>query len=348
MDKKSNSSNFQFLKEGPLTENLQFGHREITETLRKIISDSPTNLTIGLFGGWGTGKSSIVESLNKELLRSSIPMIVFDVWKHEGDALRRTFLKELDKQLSAPPYGNHYVTSRNILDPRVYSSSSSVTEMYKLYFPKLKLHLLLLFTFSLVITIPLFVMFAICSLIFNVNIFNGINTGSITSIISTSIAGGFLFKYLDSFIKTDKIDYKQDRLQDPHEFENEFDKLIQNLKDDKNRIVITFDNLDRVSGDSALKIISTIKTFLDYKNTDSTKTVIFLIPCDVSAIKKHVSSPLLNDDSESELYIDEFLRKFFNTSLWIPEFYTTELESFAMQKLEETNILEFKNDIFLG
>jgi adenylylsulfate kinase-like enzyme len=79
-------------------------------------------MTIGLFGGWGTGKSSIVENLKTNLLSEKTPVVIFDVWKHDGDALRRTFLKNMDIQLSSAPYGERYVNAQNILSPQVFSA----------------------------------------------------------------------------------------------------------------------------------------------------------------------------------------------------------------------------------
>jgi len=159
------------------------------------------------------------------------------------------------------------------------------------------------------------------------------------------ITVSLIAKFFESFIKTEKIDLREDKFQDPHEFEQEFRKLIAALKNRPRKVVITFDNLDRVSGDSALSIISTIKTFLDFKGLkDCPSSVIFLIPCDVDSMKRHIRQSLKTKEGvEDNHYIDEFLRKFFNTSIWIPDFYWTDLERFATSKLLETEIPEFNN-----
>jgi len=345
MNQNSAKDDFTFLKETPVNagSDLEFGHKEIIATLENIISKTSHNLTIGLFGSWGTGKSTIIEVLKCNLKTKYIPLIIFDVWKHEGDALRRTFLKEVDDQLSVQ-YGDDYVKKKHILQAQVYTSSSVTTEKYKVYKEKLLLNLGLLFLFTFVITLPVIILYNLFKYVFDVNIFNGITLPAVSTLLISVFSGGLLFKYLDSFIKLEKTDTKQDRFQDPHEFEQEFANLVANLKNEKNKLVVTFDNLDRISGDNALKIISTIKTFLnDGKHTD--KTVFFLIPCDVLAIKNHITIPLsAMEGAEKEMYLEEFLRKFFNTSVWIPEFFSTELESFASAKLTETKIAAFKND----
>ena len=63
------TSKIKYLVESPNTEsgNLKFGHLQIINTLKQIVYASSSSMTIGLFGNWGSGKSSIVENLKKEL-----------------------------------------------------------------------------------------------------------------------------------------------------------------------------------------------------------------------------------------------------------------------------------------
>jgi DNA replication protein DnaC len=55
-----------------------FGHRHFALALRSLIEseDHPTPFSIGLLGGWGTGKSSIKEMYMAELRN--------DATKHQG------------------------------------------------------------------------------------------------------------------------------------------------------------------------------------------------------------------------------------------------------------------------
>ena len=53
---------------------------------------------VGLEGGWGAGKSTIVRLVAEKLKgtsASSTRIAVFDAWAHQGDPLRRTFLEQL-------------------------------------------------------------------------------------------------------------------------------------------------------------------------------------------------------------------------------------------------------------
>jgi len=100
---QSETNDIHFLSDQHIETNeisqTKFGHEGIAETIKNIIISCPTRFTIGLFGKWGTGKTTIINRLKNKLQNEKIAVVEFDVWKHEGDALRRTFLKEIVKQL---------------------------------------------------------------------------------------------------------------------------------------------------------------------------------------------------------------------------------------------------------
>ncbi len=71
------------------------GAKPYVETLTEIISKSNTPFTIGLFGGWGVGKSSIIKTIKEKFNddpKSGIEIFTYDAWKYLNDSFRRTFL----------------------------------------------------------------------------------------------------------------------------------------------------------------------------------------------------------------------------------------------------------------
>jgi predicted KAP-like P-loop ATPase len=93
----------RFLSDQPLSadrkQEMRFGHPSIVENLKTLVLSCPTPFTIGLFGKWGTGKTTILDALKCEFHATEIAAIKIDAWKHEGDALRRTFLQDTINQL---------------------------------------------------------------------------------------------------------------------------------------------------------------------------------------------------------------------------------------------------------
>jgi len=62
----------------------EFKHAEIADVIKQIVLECPMPFTIGLFGSWGTGKTTVSNFLRKSLLSvKNIAVITFDVWKFE-------------------------------------------------------------------------------------------------------------------------------------------------------------------------------------------------------------------------------------------------------------------------
>lgn len=68
------------------------------DTLSEVIEKSKTPFTIGLLGSWGSGKSSIVKTLQKHFdsdKNKQVSFFIYDAWKYSKDSFRRTFILEL-------------------------------------------------------------------------------------------------------------------------------------------------------------------------------------------------------------------------------------------------------------
>ncbi len=318
----------QPLKSEAAFESAKFGHKEIAETLTSIIVNCPTPFTIGLFGRWGAGKSTISFMLQSEMATKKLGFVLFDVWKHESDALRRTFLKESLKQLEK----QKRISKEFKLEDRVDSKITRKVEgefQFK--------NLIKKYWASGLLIMGLFVLIG-----FIIDYFLGFDAAKnyISTIISLLTGGGILAvivsKTMSYFLTSETITHEIDRFKDPHEFQSEFERLLSNLSAEK--MLVVFDNLDRVTHEKAIEILTTIKTFLETENVKG-KGVIFLIPCDDRAIKEHIKNVYkLSADTSDAFNEEEFLRKFFNASLRLPDFYPTELESFAMDLLKQTSI----------
>ncbi len=65
------------------------------EILREVIQDSNTDtpLTIGVFGSWGSGKTSLMQMISDALAPFPFKIVWFDAWKYDKDySLWRAFL----------------------------------------------------------------------------------------------------------------------------------------------------------------------------------------------------------------------------------------------------------------
>lgn len=322
-DDKLQTAEITFLSDQPLSadreQEMRFGHPSIADNLEDIILRCPTPFTMGLFGKWGVGKTSIINVLKERLLSKDVATVIFDIWKHEGDALRRTFLKEATNQLKEQPKG---LLDTFTLD---YGVDSPVTRVFQ---GGLKLNKKIK---RIIIAMVLGVIIA--------GVIIGLKWNqALGTYLSIVLGGGavstILVCLLQQGLTTETTTITQDRFQDPHEFEKQF-KIIRD-ETQASKLLIIIDNLDRASHEKAVELLSTIKTFLEQEKC------VFLITCDAKAIEKHLenvySAYLKDQESKRAFDTEEFLRKFFNAYLRIPKFIDTELQTYTEKLLEQTHI----------
>jgi len=314
----------KFLSDKPITadreQEIRFGHRDLAESLLRIILSCPTSFTIGLFGKWGAGKTTILNMLEKRLNIASVAVANFDVWKHEADSLRGTFLKEIVKQLK----DKKYLLKEFELSERL---DAPITREFKGQFKidAKKMGLLICVLLAMGIVALLIACF-----------WPKLLGNFVTTITSGTLVAGFLLWMLQQTLTSEKTTTTIDRLRDPHEFEIEFKNIIKSISSEK--LLVIIDNLDRTSHEKAVELLSTVKTFLEQEKC------IFLIACDDEAIKKHLESVYIKDrggNNQTPFDANEFLRKFFNASLQIPNFIDTELQTYSEDLLRQTAVPQF-------
>ena len=75
-------------------------HVHVAEHINSLINKTREGINIGIEGGWGTGKSTVVAILLDLLKKTSENFaFYFDAWAHEGDHLRRAFLESLTDEI---------------------------------------------------------------------------------------------------------------------------------------------------------------------------------------------------------------------------------------------------------
>ncbi|MCB9719734.1 MAG: hypothetical protein H6756_02575 [Candidatus Omnitrophica bacterium] len=320
-----------FLSDAPLAADKQkdvaFGHASIARNLATIVRDCPKPFTIGFFGKWGTGKTTVLESLYAELKDDAVLIVPVDAWKYEGDSLRRQFLITLDEKLNL---GHDYARTLN------QSLSENDPTKGKFKFDKE------MFCNHIAVLIAVLTAIAgVLKIIANnpsIPILSGW-TVSFDLIFNLGLAG-YLIQLAVGFFQRVSVTITEPRTDSAEGFERRFrTEVLDNQKVKGKDLLIVIDNLDRCQDDKAVEMLSTIKTFLtDDRNPNK---CVFLVACDDDAIKAHIKEVY----SKNPAYdADEFLRKFFNTSVRIPPFIETELQSYTEKLLKATGVEALQND----
>lgn len=293
-------------------------------TLQKMILNSPANkpFTIGLFGDWGSGKSSIIKTASEELSVNKTfktRFVIFDAWKYAEDAFRRTFIISLATQLNVNLNKSEY---------NLYDNLNQQVDELKIKISKRTWVIALLFSAIALLGL------VFCYLKFNWFQHNALKLYSLIILFFTTTSAVIfikkvfdkelftgILKYLNRILLT-KYDIERPLMFSPEQFSNAFDHIVEHTTDQFDRLVIVIDNVDRCEKRYATELLSTIKGFLESK-----EKVLFVIPVDETALKRHIKETYKAEDKEA----DEFLRKFFNTTLRIKPFHSSEIYNFAKE-----------------
>lgn len=314
------------------------------DTLKELIADAPENesLTIGLFGPWGSGKSSIIKTLKKNLVPdlkvdpeapknkkwslkedvdtseqiihkkpANVKFVIYDAWKYANDSFRRTFILTIQQDLGVTPSLN----MKNF-----YSSNSEEKGI------RVKFNIPFLIPVAITLGMACYTYYRILS---------PTEAGKHTFPVLISLLGFFAVVFSKAFFEL-KDAVQNPILSAPEKFEECFNDLIDSaLKGIKkpwykpnyfykpnpiDRIVLVIDNIDRCSKETAYELLTNTKNFIDSK-----LNVVFLIPIDEEALKNHIFRRESNSTEQSE----EFLRKYFNVIVRLKNFRNSEIFDFS-------------------
>ena len=325
-----------FLKDEPLS-NLQgqdrFNHNAYVNLLVTAIRELTPPFTLGVFGSWGVGKSSIVNDLGNRLGQdnSDTRAVTIDVWKYSDDSLRRQFLFDLQKDLhrqKALPKDRDYVQEvyEEKTEERPGQQRFDITRLRALALP-------LILTFALTgVGIGLL-------LIWNIPI----PFQALLAAFVPPFALYFVSEFSRSVVVVSKDVITRPVYFSEDQFERRFEEIVKDAKCSK--LVIVVDNLDRCPHELVVDTLSAIKTFLEPKGE---RKCIFVIPCDDNAIRQHVKAAYRifsdnhtnNGTPDNDKYTTEYLRKFFSGSIKIDPFLPEEIESYIEHLLSQIKLTE--------
>lgn len=301
------------------------------DALQQCINRIPEGdgFTIGLYGEWGSGKSSILTTLKERLVKDKdnpLKFVTYDAWKYSQDSFRRMFLLELQTQLGV---------KRSELMDRFYDNINEDVEVNR------KINWKYFFSVILIVILIYALLVWLISLgtIESQTKSTCINIATLVSVFSTLAV---FFKHTADDLK---VTVQKSRLFAPEQFEACYQDIIDSVLNPSTakqiwtkitgqksykKIIVIVDNIDRCSAQQAQELLTTIKTFMGKEN------VIFIIPIAVNALINHIVESSNKEADEKEA--NEYLRKFFNVALWIKPFHNDEMYDFTYHLVSKYNI----------
>ncbi len=336
----------------------EFDHAAYVDTIERILGEEGPPWHIGLFGTWGSGKSSIIsilydriEKANPTSKKKNAPKYDFrntvavrtNAWEHTGDSVKTALLLDLNRELDLkiPPISDDtdvgLLDSEEILET-LYDVEEKEREKVSGLASKLKEFAprgaALIVGFALAIAV-----------IFTLVQFTGFQT---SEVILTLVGSGFIVGVIQLLLmeyrqKEDEL--SQRTMVNPrNEWSGAYKDIYQDILDaastkfsesndvpgDKlEHIVITVDDLDRCESQSVYETLISLKSFMNHDRCS------YIIPCEEDALYRHIMA------ADTGTYLDQrenqhnFLAKFFQTQLRIPELEMGQLESFIKGKQEQ-------------
>lgn len=322
-------------------------HEKVADSLFELIDSSDKGVTIGLEGGWGAGKSTVINLLRskfgKAKGKTKTLFFLFDAWAHDGDPLRRIFLESLINEIDPKK------DDENLKSLKQEISGRKKTVEVKTKKSASKLGGLLSFS-ALFVPLGAAILSGIDYESFSLFKWRApIHWLFIFSAIATSVPllvlcywffwgekdkNGFRGKKWDVFVSDSEESYTQDITEDGErtsiEFEDYFHKIMAHSigpKKKYKKAIITIDNLDRVEPDQTLAIWSILQTFFQYRSISSNSDdawksqLWFLVPYDREGLSK-VWDKANRDprgDSDGGGVAQSFLEKCFQVVTDVPE-----------------------------
>lgn len=293
---------------------------------------------IGLKGEWGTGKSNVIKQLRKKLEKKYV-IYEYDAWGHQEDLQRRSFLETLtERLLNDSDYSDYLNKSKKVVESE---SGGKITWKEKLdeilahkritkniSIPKINFGslLIILFFFITPFIIKTFETFGYIDKIknhFNCSA-NPIVDVILSILISISpfIVSAVVWLIIRCFDKDAKhlgyilkiyregttSDINIETINEEEPTVVKFTKWMKDLSDyiseyEKPKLIIVYDNMDRLPADKVKELWSSIHTFFAENGFEN---IWVIIPFD----EKHLSCAF-GEDKEKEQLTKHFISKTF-------------------------------------
>lgn len=351
-------------------------HESVAKLLFNIITNQDDNYSsldnhvIGLEGEWGSGKTNVIKNFQTKLKDNDKKYFVFnyDVWGHQEDLTRRSFLEELIDDLLDKKSNYKWLKEENV--DWIETKNELVAKYSTIHrnkFPKVKLYVLGL---SLTLTswivlkelaeiwssclTPLnktFLIFIIPALFFILSLISIISDYNEIELDENEKDKNDFTRFL---IKLSRVLYWLNGKEiKSHEKENiieeepsvkRFQQFYYKILGDFNGdgLIIVFDNMDRVSSTKKLmEVWSSIHTFFadadgERKGTSNVWTIIPYDKKNLAELLKHENG---GNTDENKKFLNEFLHKTFSLSFRIAPPVMSSWKSFFRIKFQEA----FKN-----
>lgn len=330
----------KFISDSPIGEDLFIGkpQEKVAEGIIKYMADNVDGKkrVIGIEGEWGSGKSNVVEIINRKA-SAKYHVFTFDTWGHQEDLTRRTFLEELTEDL--------IVSKLLSTEWKIKLKEKLATNRRTTYKANPSFNPVLVIGAVLILMFPWFRLMLEYFLIKCGVEFPGFYAlnGAILLVVFLSIGawifrdalgidktitwGELLYLYQGKEVKTDIHETITQLEPSVGEFRSILNEITNHLLV-KKQLVFVFDNMDRLPGNKVREIWSSIHTFFAELRNNNYKAWV-LIPYDSDHIEN-----MFDSEHKRELAAS-YIQKTFSITFRVSPPIMTQWREYLSQKFEE-------------
>jgi len=314
----------QFISNSPIGEDLFEGksQEKVAHYICENLLKNDRCKIVGIDGGWGTGKSNLIEITKKKLNETTngkYHFFVYDAWGHQEDLQRRSILEELTSFLTFKTNGISIISDATKWENKLKTLLAKSKETQKKTIPSLSFGVI--FSGLLLLIMPLFKALSeqvTCKWL-------KVLIVAVPLILLILLFGYYYFKRTDKlqnykfrlsqavqklfyiYQKSQQSDTTFETISEDEPSVKKFRDWMHKIAEDlgENRLIVVFDNMDRLPDNKITELWSSIHTFFAEEKYECIKVI---IPFDRQNIKnafKHTS-----EDNIS--YTDDFVNKTFD------------------------------------
>jgi hypothetical protein len=310
------------------------GHKDVATLLARVLADwlpRAEPLHIALYGPWGAGKSGVISLLKNEIsesdaLKESVLLLSFSLWKFGAENVRRGLLLFLDgpdglrtgvgiaERLSQTSARTEARTTINWSKFLKWAAGSVILLLVYLVLPPVTPEsAFLLRAIERILPLATVIPVVLGALLSNANLS-----------LQTHVSEG------STTPPPDRAD----------QFKAEFENLLSKARamhasargrqwKQPQKLVLVFDDLDRVPPALAWDVLTTVKTFMDAEHC------VYIVPCDRDAV---VEAMKAQSGPQLEARAIDFLDKFFQVSFNLPETFPREFREISDQVCKQLQL----------
>lgn len=333
-----------------------FGHKHIADAVVESILHTRPPFTIGIFGGWGAGKSSLLDIVGTKLANKKIVTATIDAWRYSSsNNLRRAFLVHVAKVLTPGLLDELREELFSSKQKTELSRPSRVSLSKKPWGQKLADGLMLIFRLAYkftgllaLLSVITFLIFSVINILENSGFQNFWRTFDWQNFQDRLFSLAFIplvLAIIDDirlYFVQQPVTVIQERIDADELFSQYFDRVVEEKTKgifSKDRLVIFVDNLDRLSDEKMVEALEGLKTYLNNPKC------IFVVACDDNVVRSVVNNsgklPRFGSEGKEDASAGEhYLDKFFQQTFRLPEHMSVSLHDFAMRNFATTMLYD--------